>query len=221
MKKLFDILIKLSPFLMIAICIFFFWKNFRGVPLSELAGTIISYVPPEPLLAAVIIILMFLLKSLSVVFPMVALIVASGMMFPLPVALLINSIGILTMLTMPYIIGRFAEAELAEKLLQKYPKLQKIHEFQTQNEFFVSYFLRVLNLPADVVSMYLGAVKTKASRYYSGSFLGILPGLIFTTIAGAAVDDPLSPQFIGAIAIEIVFSVGSGVGYAIYKKKKA
>jgi uncharacterized membrane protein YdjX (TVP38/TMEM64 family) len=212
------VLVRAAPLLMVAICVVFFVKNFWGIPPAELIDRIVNYVPPQPIVAALVIILLFMLKSLSIFFPMVVLIGASGLMFPLPVALIVNAVGVFTMLVMPFLIGRFAEADLVDGILKKYPKLEKAREVQIANQTFLSYFLRVLNLPAEVVSMYLGSIKVSAKKYFLGSFLGILPGMVFSTIAGAAIDDPMSLQFILAIVIEVIFSAGSAIFYAIYKK---
>ena len=68
-------------------------------------------------LSAFILLLLYALKSLSVAFPIAALEVVTGIVFPLPIALLLNFIGIVIVLTIPYYIGRFSGHDLADQII--------------------------------------------------------------------------------------------------------
>ena len=154
---------------------------------------------------------------------MLILIAASGSIFPnYFAALLVNSLGVMVMLAVPYLIGRFAEREFVENLINKHRNADKLREFQSENEFFIAYLMRVINvLPCDLVSMFLGSAGFSPKKYFAGSFLGILPGMITTTLMGANVGNPTSPKFWLALVCEIVFAVGSSIAYYFYKKRKA
>ena len=122
-------------------------------------------------LSAFILLLLYALKSLSVAFPIAALEVVTGIVFPLPIALLLNFIGIVIVLTIPYYIGRFSGHDLADQIIGRNKWLERISEYQSKNAFFVSFLLRVIAiLPGDIVSMYLGASGVRFLPFLQGVF---------------------------------------------------
>ncbi len=211
-------IIQIAPIIMILLCILIYFKFFKGVTIEH----ILEFTPENLWLAALVMIGLFGMKSLSVFFPMFLLVAASGSIFPnFLAAILVNSAGILMMLTLPYLIGRFAEREFVEELINKHKNAEKLREFKSDNEFFIAYFMRVINiLPCDLVSMFLGSTGFSPVKYFIGSFLGIFPGLLTVTLMGANVDDPTSPKFWLSVIFEVGFAVGSAAAYYLYKKKK-
>ena len=163
-------------------------------------------------LSAFILLLLYALKSLSVAFPIAALEVVTGIVFPLPIALLLNSIGIVIVLTIPYYIGRFSGHDLADQIIGRNKWLGRINEYQSKNAFFVSFLLRVVAiLPGDIVSMYLGASGIRFPQFLAGCFLGALPRMIAFTIAGASIMNPNSPVFIISAVLSVLLAVISFV----------
>ena len=211
-------IIQIAPLIMVMLCILIYFRYFRGVTIEH----ILEFTPENLWLAALVIIGLFALKSLSIFFPMLILIAASGSIFPnYFAAVLVNSAGVMVMLCVPYLIGRFAEREFVESLINKHKNADKLREFQSDNELFIAYFMRVINvLPCDLVSMFLGSAGFSPVKYFAGSFLGILPGLITTTLMGANVNNPASPKFWLALVCEVVFAIGSSIAYFVYKKKR-
>ena len=211
-------IIRIAPLIMVGICIIIYLKFFRGVTI----GQILDFTPDDLWLAAIFMIGMFGVKSMSIFFPMLILIAATGSIFPnYFAALAVNSLGVLVMITIPYFIGRYAEREFVEGLINKHPKADRLREIQSGNELFIAYFTRVINiLPCDLVSMFLGSAGFSPKKYLLGSFLGIFPGVITTTLMGANADDPASPKFWVAVIVEAVFAIGSSAAYYFYKKKK-
>ncbi|MDR0943041.1 MAG: VTT domain-containing protein [Ruminococcus sp.] len=235
--KLLKATIAIAPLLIIAVFTIFYLVNFAHLSPLELIEAVTRYEPPSIIVGMIVIITLFGLKSLSMVFPMVVLVAASGIIFDnLFIALITNFLGVTLQITIPYAIGRYAERGFVEKLLNKHKNLRRVEDFKNENELFLCYFLRVINiLPCDVVSMYFGAStprehdatnhytpsrRASTRNYYFGSMAGILPGMIVTTIAGAAVTEPLSPQFIISISVEVAFALGSAIYYYFYKRKK-
>ncbi len=163
--------------------------------------TVLNFSPENPVLAAIALLLLYAFKSISFVFPVVILQIAAGHLFEAPAALLINFIGRAVTLTIPYWIGRFSGGDMAQKQLNRYPKLKEIVSKQNQSPFFISFFLRTLNfLPGDVVSLYLGAVRIPFPYYLAASVLGTAPGIIFATLLGATIEEPDSPAFLLSIS---------------------
>ncbi len=210
--------LQIAPIVMVAICALIYFRFFRGVTISH----ILEFTPENLWLAALVMLGLFALKSMSVFFPMLILIAASGSIFPTFLsAVIVNCAGVAVMLLIPYAIGRFAEREFVEKLISKHKNADKLRELKSDNELFIAYFLRVINvLPCDLVSMFLGSTSFGLWKYMLGSFLGIFPGIITTTLMGANVDHPTSPKFWISVIVEVVFAVGSAVWYYFYKKRK-
>lgn len=208
----------LAPFIMIAICAVLYFTTFRNITAEQL----LKYTPGNIWLAAIVIIAMFSLKSLTFFFPMIVIVTACGMTAPnIWAALAINTIGIFCMMNIPYLIGKFAQREYVEKIVAKHKKMQEIISLNMSNGIFFGFFLRIINcLPYDVVSMFLGSVNMKWRDYIIGSMLGTLPGMICCTFMGNYIDDPLSPKFIISVAINVGISAVCGIAYIVYAKKR-
>ena len=134
----------------------------------------------------------------------------SGKLFAPLLAVGINLLGTAIALTIPYCIGRFAGREFAEKLIQKYPKVKQIDQFQQENVTFVSYIVKVVGfIPADVSSMVLGSMHVHYGRYLLGGVLGMAPVMFAITCLGHTVTEPGSPAFIASAVATVAISVGS------------
>lgn len=134
---------KLIPFIAIALmCIvFIFIDKITGEPLS--VHTIIKYTPKDPILAAMVILLLYALKSLTVVFPLAILFLASGIIFPTWIAILINIIGLAIIFTIPYWIGRYFGDEAIEEIYNRFPKVKKVTKYQNSNVFLLVLLLEL------------------------------------------------------------------------------
>lgn len=210
--------LQVAPLLMVGVCVLIYFMFFRGVTVED----ILEFTPDNLWLAAVVMLGLFALKSLSMFFPMLILIAATGSIFPSYIAaFIVNSIGVCVMLLIPYAIGRFAEKDFVMGIINKNKNADRLYEIKSENELFIAYFLRVINiLPCDVVSMFLGATGFGFVKCLAGSFAGVLPGMIATTLIGANISDRSSPVFWIAIAAEVVFAAVSSLAYYLYKKKK-
>ncbi len=148
------------------------------------------------MLAALFIIVLYGVKSLTVFFPIVVLNIASGFLFEPFYAFAVNTIGIAVALTIPYCTAKLSGADFVKNLCEKYPKLREFLDGEDSSGFFMIFFLRVIScLPCDVVSMYFGAIKVPYLRYLTASYIGILPGMIAAMFIGENITDPSSPMF--------------------------
>lgn len=158
--------------------------------------TVLNYTPESPVAAAIVILLFYALKSVSFVFPIAILQIATGHLFQTPAALLINFLGRAVTLSIPYWIGRFSGSDLINNLQTKYPKLKQICNKQGQRPIFISFLLRTFCfLPGDVVSLYLGATRIPFPYYLTGGILGTTLGIVLATILGSSITEPGSPAF--------------------------
>lgn len=208
----------------------------RILPLAGLAGTlgwlllsghsitvedILDYTPSQPLRAALFLWLAFALKSLSMVFPVLLLFAVSGQLFPLPIALAVNTVGIAITLTIPYLLGRASELSFTDRLLEKYPKLQELRRVRETSSFFLSFISRAIGILAcDVVSLYFGSTRLHYPSYIAGAVLGFMPDLICATILGQQVEHWDSPGFWITLGVNIFACVGSVFLYRWYRRKK-
>lgn len=215
-RKQLAALLKYIPLGLCLVCILFFLCTRREFSVES----ILQYSPKSPFLAACMMLLLYAGKSMSIVFPMMVLQIVGGHLFPTPVALLVNILGMVVLLTLPYWVGYFSGSELIAKLMKKYPKLAMAVEYQQQDSFFVTFFLRVISiLPGDVVSMYFGATKVPFWTYLWGSSLGTVPGVITATLMGSALTDPTSPMFIVSGLLTVFLSVLSLALHHFRRKK--
>ena len=199
--------LKTVPFfltvIMIIICAIFLINH----DFSEL----LSYTPSNLYLAALVIIGFYGLKSLSVVFPLTALFVACGAMYPFWIAVIVNIAGLSLCFTIPYLIGRFSGGDFVDDITERFPKAKKLVGYGHDNNLFASYISRaVVVVPGDVVSMIHGAVKMPYKPYLLGSLLGVMPEMLVQTYIG----DQLSTLtlksavfMVGLIAITLSFSI--------------
>lgn len=184
--------------------------------------TILNRVPSTPWCAAVFMIILYAAKSLSVFFPIIVLHVAGGFLFAPATALIVNTVGTLVGLIIPYWVGRISGSSHADKLTKKHPKLKAVISKLDNKAFTTSFFLRIIScLPGDVVSMYLGAKKLPFKGYLAGSFLGTLPGVLTATLLGISVTDPTSPMFWISLLLTVGIGVFSLIFFVIWQKKKA
>lgn len=219
-NKIKNTLLTILRFAPLVICaVFMCIYLFSGKEIT--AESLLNFAPEEPLFAAIFLLLLYAFKSLTVFFPVIILNVLGGFLFEPDHALIINSIGVLVELTIPYWIGRASGTGFANKLCKRHPKLTEIIGESSDNNFFMSFFLRVIScLPGDAVSMYFGARKVPFGTCLLGSFLGTLPGMIAATLLGMNITDPSSTMFWVSIGITALISVISFLIYFLWRRAK-
>ena len=183
------------------------------------AEGIARYTPKNPWLAAIVMLALFALKSLSIVIYSGLLYAANGILFPLPVAIVLNLIGTVIMVSLPYLIGRRTGASVVDEIRAKYPKAEAIHDLRAKNDFLFAFLVRMVRMPSDVASLYMGAVHVEYKKYLLGSLLGMLPHTITYPIIGMSIRDIRSPQFIISLCAEIAYILVTSAVYTLYRKK--
>lgn len=209
-------LLKIIPLAVMAAIILVFGSTLRTMTFEDIVG----YTPQSPILAALALWGIYAVKSLSVVFPLVALYIGAGLVFAPLAALAVNLVGMMICVSIPYAIGRFSCGDLAVRLVEKYPKVRKAGELGSRNHLFTAYLLRVVGfMPGDVVSLFLGASRLPYPTYLVGSLLGLAPTMVLYTLLGSQLDNPFSPGFLLPLAGLILLSLGST--FLISKKTKS
>lgn len=206
-------LLVLAWVVFIGLCI---WKR------DEITVESILYSAPErPALAVLAVLGLFALKSLSIIVYSGILYAAVGILFPLPVAIGVNILGTVIMLSLPYWLGRRSGPQAVRRIKAKYPRVEIIHKLRPGSDFFFSFLIRVVNLlPYDIVSLYMGAIRVEYRKYILGGVLGTLPSIIAFPVMGMNITNIHSPQFLVSMGVEIAFMAAGVVGYVIMNKKE-
>ena len=147
--------------------------------------------------------MLFALKSLSVFFASLVLYTVSGLVFPLPAAILVNSFGVIIMASEAYLMGRIFGSDLIDTIAEKHPKVQPILHLQDKRPFLFTFLLRMLKVSnVDISSMYMGASHTKFAPYLAASYLAFIPELVLYAVLGSSISN-LNPT--AAIIAAIIF----------------
>jgi len=192
-----------------------------GHPLT--VDTILEYTPDNTLLAIVVMLTFFALKSLTVVLPLSVLYFACGMMFSPFSALLVSTAGLAVTITIPYLIGKYAGKQTVKCICEKYPKAAQVAVYQQKNNFFACFITRIVGfLPGDIVSLYFGACDAPYAEYLAAGIAGSMLSIVTTTLLGEKINNPFSVEFLIILLCRVAVSaVAVVINHVInYKKIK-
>lgn len=222
-RKKSKIFTKIIPAIATAFCITAFFLIGRSLTYQDM----LNWVPESHTAAGFLILLLYAAKSLTIFFPLVTLYLLSGIIFPLPHAILVNIAGLIVCDTIPYFIGRLLGLGHLEALRRKYPKLEIMETLRQKNGIQFATLTRAIGLlPGDVVSLYFGCVGLNYPAYLVGSILGLAPGMVATTVLGHQINAPEEPGFWiaagfgAAVALISFFACGRTVKQALSAKAK-
>ncbi len=177
--------------------------------------SVYEYIVDNQTRAAIIILSLYALKSVTVVIYYSFLVAVSGFVFDLPVAIAINSVGTLICITVSYLIGYHTKNDAIIDKLNKHKKIKKYFDKCETNSFLVSYILHAMGLSTEVLGLMFGFVKMPYIKYAASSLIAIAPGMICVTIFGRELDFA-SWEFLIAAAVEVTVIITA----YIYSKKK-
>lgn len=170
------------------------------------------------LLTALVIMGLFLFKSVSFGLPYTVLYLAVGHLYSLPVALLINVVGIAVNMQIPYLVGRYGNFTFIEDLLHRFSFVQQYSQKDEKRPIIFAFLVKFIGVvPHEITNLLLGTLELPYLGYLIGGILGLLPGMVATTVAGAYVTDPRSVQFVMAV---MVFFVVLFLSYYLSKRMK-
>ncbi|MCR5035405.1 MAG: VTT domain-containing protein [Clostridia bacterium] len=171
---------------------------------------IINYTPSNLFLAAIVMLLLFALKTMSVFFYSGILYTASGLIFPLPAAVLVNALGLMVMISEGYLNGRFLGSDLVGTVSETYPKIIPILKLEYKRPFLFTLLLRMMKIiNFDMGSMYMGATKADYIPYAGASFLTVVPELVLFAVVGKGISDLHAGNVIGAGIIYACITIAS------------
>ncbi|NLU25445.1 MAG: VTT domain-containing protein [Clostridiales bacterium] len=177
--------------------------------------TIPDMVQNRPVAAVLLVLLLYAVKGCSAVIIHNALVIVVSLIFDLPAAIILNSVGTAVCLSVSYWVGRFTKTDSLDAQLGKHPKLKRYFD-ATRSYGFVSCFaIHMLGLNLEVLGVLLGMMHIPYLTYLSSSLIAILPGMICLTIMGGELSLS-SPAFWIILAIDIPMIL---FGF-IYTKRK-
>lgn len=162
-------------------------------------------------LAAVVILALFALKGCSCL-PYGAILVGCSLIFELPLALAINTVGTLLCISVSYFIGRFSKGLTFDGVMEKYPKFRRYFNNAEKYSFTFCFAVHTLHLSTEVQGVLFGLLRTEYSAYIAGSMLALLPSMVWFTVIGDKFDfaDPLFWVFVGidlmTVAIGLIYA---------------
>ena len=104
MKKMIDNIRKYLPAVLLLVLLLFCIRYREDLSVER----ILSYTPEEPVKAALLMLGLYAVKSVSFIFPIAILQLAVGHLFSTGTALLVNFLGRAVTLALPYWMGRFS-----------------------------------------------------------------------------------------------------------------
>lgn len=174
--------------------------------LSGFEKAVVS-IPNKGLIIAAIL-LIYMAKSLIPI-PTSAVCVIAGMVFPTPVAVIINILGFGGLTTVKYAWGKHLGSGIIYKLLCRYDNIQRILESNTSAKDVLLVGFRVVPVvPINTISQIYGAMDFNFVRYIILSLIGFMPRIISYAMVGRHVYNPFSLAFM--LPLVIMFEL-SGV----------
>ncbi len=182
--------------------------------------SVLGYTPKSPLLAALVLLLLFALKSLSVVFYSGVLYAASGVLFPMPEAILINVLGTLVMASVSYALARGVGAGHADELRRRYPRLGFLEGIRSRNRLAFVIVLRCVGVVSfDVGSLYCGAVRMPFAPFLLGSVVGKAADVILLSVMGESLGRRSAAPFLLALGVDLALALAAALWIRKSEKK--
>ena len=157
---------------------------------------LLAWSPENKWLAALAALAAYALKSQTVVVPYALIATAVGLIFDMPAALAVNTLGSVVCISLPYLTGRGSDGVLVDALLARQPRMRAFYEANRRHLFLVSLVLRVANLSNDILGLVFGSLKMKYWEYLLSSLVGILPAMVLYTVLGNDLDPFSAPVLI-------------------------
>lgn len=163
---------------------------------------LLAWSPENKWLAALAALAAYALKSQTVVVPYALIATAVGLIFDLPAALAVNTLGSVVCISLPYLTGRGSDGVLVDALLARQPRMRAFYEANRRHLFLVSLVLRVANLSNDILGLVFGSLKMKYWEYLLSSLVGIVPAMVLYTVLGNDLD-PLSAPVLICLGVDV------------------
>ena len=174
---------------------------------------IIAAVNDNRLIAALVILALFAFKGCSCI-PYAVILIGCALIFELPLAILINTVGTVLCISVSYLIGRFSKGLTCEGIMEKHPTFRRYFSNAENYSFTFVFFTHTLHLSTEVQGVLFGLLRTPYWAYVSGSMVALIPSMLIYTVIGDEFDftNPLFWAFVALDALTVL------IGF-VYAKK--
>lgn len=207
---------KYIPIVLLVIIIIIFLPRLKVLEVTD----ILKYSPESPLLAVLILLGIYCLKSVVVFIPVIILYVSTGIMFPTGWAIALTYFCLFLEMNIGYFIGKRLGSEKVAALMERNNRTRQLLSYHENNNSTACFIARILPLPFDLVNMFFGATGTRYPQFIAFSLLGLTPGMIPYVLMGNAASNPLSKEFLVPFAICGVITVCAFVFCQRWQKEK-
>ncbi len=165
-------------------------------------------------LIIIVIFLLYLLRSLSAIYPYTIVFIISAMVFSPVDSFIIHTLG----MALPFADRYYTGMEMGEgywnKVLKRHPTLNSLFEASGRGNPVVLFALRLVPFfPLNTLSHLYGTIEFPFWQYMLLSTVAVMPRLISYSFIGKNVYDPLSSSFIIPLIALLIFS-GSALFFA-------
>ncbi len=181
-------------------------------------------------LIVIVIFLLYILRSLTPIYPYPAIFIITGMVFPARYALIIDAVGMAFTFAFRYYTGIQMGEGWMNKALHRHPAIDRAFTTEGKSDPWVLFALRFVPIfPINTVSQLYGAFEYPFLKYFIISMAAYSYKLISYTFIGNNVYDPLSGRFYIPLIVLFVISGISfflmqaimGLTFRFSKKNKA
>ena len=155
----------------------------------------------------VVIFLLFLLRSLSMMYPYPMIFIITAMVFPPYQSFFINLAGMAFTFAFRYYTGYEMGEGTINFPLKKYPAILNAMEEDGKGNPIILLALRMVpSLPINTISHFYGSLEYSFPRYMLISLAAYIPKLVSYSFIGENVYDPFSADFFVPIIVLLVFT---------------
>lgn len=197
------LLLRLLAVLVLIIVIIVLWNT---LDLEKMRHLFLD--PDNHCTVALILLGLFMSKSVLFFLPAKVLYIFSGMALPLYIAVFLNALGIFLEISLTYFYGYMLGNTYVERLMSRYAKFKKLLEYNMEQDLKVTFLLRLAPVAIEPVSLMMGASGNHYWRYVLASLMGIAPKLLFFTMVGNALIYPVNVYTIlGFVSIILLWGL--------------
>lgn len=158
-------------------------------------------------LILVVIFLLFLLRSLSMMYPYPMIFIITAMVFPPIQSFFINVAGMAFTFAFRYYTGYEMGEGTINFALKKYPAILSAMEEDGKGNPIILLALRMVpSLPINTISHFYGSLEYSFPKYMLLSLAAYIPKLISYSFIGNNVYDPFSASFFVPMIVLLVFT---------------
>jgi len=179
--------LKIFLTLTIFFLIYNYWDNIQKLDVQEFIANLDNL-----LYAGFILLGLYTAKSIFFIIPLLGLHIASGMVFPLYLAIPLSSLGFVLEISLTYFYGYFLGNDFVENIISRHPRFRQLLDYNLDNDLYIPFLLRITPVAIEPTSLILGASGNFYWHFVLGSLMGALPKIVLFTMIGDAIVNPVT-----------------------------